>query len=452
MLHKNGKVQKLLLLLVLALLSSCATTNQFSRKEQKELDQMVRANPVFRNIHSGFALYDPETREWLYQLDAQKYYTPASNTKLFTLYAFLTVCGDQMPAIRFANAPEGRILQGTGNPLLLHPELPQDTNIWAGLLDTRRPLWYSTANFEDQRLGPGWSWSDFGYGYQAEVSPMPVYGNLIHVEADTNRTGFLVFPPYYRTSFRYEPDLDDRSGVRFEREEFANRFVYNRAAEGKSYFQRYIPIFDMINEAPVLLSDTLRRTVSDWPESRELPTTFRTVYSETPDTMLRLFMHSSDNFLAEQLLLCVSSELFDGRLNAGDAIDSVKTAYLSDLPDEPRWVDGSGLSRYNLFTPRSVVQLLEKMREDFGLERLLPLLPAGGVRGTIKSWYPGPDGEPYVFAKTGTLSNKHALSGYLRTRRGRVLIFSFMHNNYIGSSNQTKVEMQKVLEYVYANY
>ena len=79
------------------------------------------------------------------------------------------------------------------------------------------------------------------------------------------------------------------------------------------------------------------------------------------------------------------------------------------------------------------------------------MLPAGGERGTIKSWYGGKE-EPYVFAKTGTLSNKHCLSGYLKTKSGDVLIFSFMNNNYVGSSTPVKEEMQKVLEWIWENY
>ncbi|MEL6865453.1 MAG: D-alanyl-D-alanine carboxypeptidase, partial [Bacteroidota bacterium] len=60
--------------------------------------------------------------------------------------------------------------------------------------------------------------------------------------------------------------------------------------------------------------------------------------------------------------------------------------------------------------------------------------------------------EPYVFAKTGTLSNKHCLSGYLRTRSGRLLIFSFMHNNYMGSSRHYKKEMEEILMALHAYF
>ena len=122
------------------------------------------------------------------------------------------------------------------------------------------------------------------------------------------------------------------------------------------------------------------------------------------------------------------------------------------MPDEPIWVDGSGLSRYNLQTPRSILALLRKVDDELSDERIKTIFPAGGVSGTIENWYANPDGEPYVFAKTGTLSNKHALSGFLFTHSGKKLIFSFMHNNYITSSSVLKVEMEQVLQQLYENY
>lgn len=446
------KATKIAFLGLMLGLYSCASVQELSRKEFRTLETMVRDNPVFRNIHTGFALYDPIDQTWIYQQDAQKYFTPASNTKLFTLYAFLTVCGDSLPALRYADGPGVRYIQGTGNPLLLHPELPGDERLLQILSQTRAQLIYNTENYADDRLGPGWSWADYQYGYQAEKSPLPVHNNLIVVRGDSTRADFSVAPAFFRSAFAYDPALDRFDQVVIRRVEFGNTFRYNRRAIDGATFTFYRPIFQASRLVPLLLGDTLYRTILTGPLPDTLDLSFRTVYTATPDTLLRKFMQDSDNFLAEQLLLCVSAELFDGHLDSRMVIDSVKNNWLADLPDEPRWVDGSGLSRYNLCTPRSVVRLLEKLRQQFGEQRLLSILPAGGVSGTIQSWYAGPNGEPYVFAKTGTLSNKHALSGYLITESGRTLLFSFMHNNYLGSSRPVKVEMEKVLSFVREAY
>jgi serine-type D-Ala-D-Ala carboxypeptidase/endopeptidase (penicillin-binding protein 4) len=97
------------------------------------------------------------------------------------------------------------------------------------------------------------------------------------------------------------------------------------------------------------------------------------------------------------------------------------------LPQRPQWVDGSGLSRYNLFSPQDFVWILNKLQTEFGLNRLKVILP-GANTGTLKGLYEGYEGR--IFAKTGTLSNNVALSGYLITKKNRALIFSVLVNNH----------------------
>jgi D-alanyl-D-alanine carboxypeptidase/D-alanyl-D-alanine-endopeptidase (penicillin-binding protein 4) len=160
-------------------------------------------------------------------------------------------------------------------------------------------------------------------------------------------------------------------------------------------------------------------------------------------------MQDSDNFIAEQLLLMCANVLSDS-LKPEIAIDYMKKNHLADLPDEPVWVDGSGLSRYNLFTPRSIVRLWEMISQEVPRERLFPLLATGGVNGTIRRWYQKE--QPYIFGKTGSLSNNHCLSGFLVTRKGKVLIFSFMNSNFTASGNAIRRNMQSILENIYEHY
>lgn len=141
-------------------------------------------------------------------------------------------------------------------------------------------------------------------------------------------------------------------------------------------------------------------------------------------------MHRSDNFYAEQSLLMVSQAKL-GQINDYKIIDTLLKTDLKDLPQKPRWTDGSGLSRYNLFTPNDFVFILKKMHDEFGMNRLKTILPTGN-EGTLTNLYK--QDSSYIFAKTGTLSGVVALSGFIYTKKNKLLIFSVLINNHQGSA------------------
>jgi serine-type D-Ala-D-Ala carboxypeptidase/endopeptidase (penicillin-binding protein 4) len=179
--------------------------------------------------------------------------------------------------------------------------------------------------------------------------------------------------------------------------------------------------------------------------------TWKTLYSAPLDTVLRRMMHESDNFCAEQLLLACSAQKFD-TMSQAKVIQWVTDSTLKDIPQPLKWFDGSGLSRYNMFTPRSVAYVLRQLWITEKTEFLTSVFPAGGVGGTLAGWYAGEDGKPYVFAKTGTMTAIHCLSGYVRTKSGKLLIFSFMHNNFQERTRLWKQEMQDILREVYLQF
>jgi D-alanyl-D-alanine carboxypeptidase/D-alanyl-D-alanine-endopeptidase (penicillin-binding protein 4) len=90
------------------------------------------------------------------------------------------------------------------------------------------------------------------------------------------------------------------------------------------------------------------------------------------------------------------------------------------------------------------------IHQEYLEEKTLQYLPTGGESGTIKNFYKAD--KPYVFAKTGTLSNSVCLSGYLITKKGKKLIFSFMHNNYVIPSSELKKEMERILWQIHTSY
>jgi D-alanyl-D-alanine carboxypeptidase/D-alanyl-D-alanine-endopeptidase (penicillin-binding protein 4) len=421
--------------------------------EDKSLDilyRMLHESEVFSEIFTGFALYDPVQERFLMEKDAGKYFTPASNTKILTLYSALKVLGDSLPAFRYAVSGDSMIIWGTADPMFLHPELPADTLGFALLQDTTCQLFFSGHNYNDDRFGPGWAWDDYGYSYQPEKSSFPLYGNQVHFYRTKTGEGIAAYPTFFERKLVYNPVMGgNQPGVL--RQEHNNIFEFNDPGLSGLPFDRLRPFNVTPKLIAQLLSDTLQKPVGCLDLSQLSPMVVKTHHRSLPDTLYRKLMQESDNFIAEQLLLACSEKLF-GSQSTADAIRYAQDSLFASLPDRLLWRDGSGLSRYNLFTPRSMVGILELIRQEKPKPWRHTVFPAGGVSGTIEKLYAGADGKPYVFAKTGTLSNKHCLSGYLVTNTGRELIFSFMHNNYIQGTAPVKKEMQQVLEYIRDNF
>ncbi len=182
-----------------------------------------------------------------------------------------------------------------------------------------------------------------------------------------------------------------------------------------------------------------------------MPSTAKTIYNMKSDSVFKQMLLPSDNFVAEQLLLVYADKLKE-ELNTKKVISKIEKQYLSTLPDKPQWADGSGLSRGNLFTPRDMVALLALIYNEVNDEkRLFDLLPAGGKTGTLRNAYPKTD-SPFVFGKTGSLSNNHNQSGYVVTKKGKVYIFSFMNNNFVLPTAEVRNEMVRVMTYIHDNF
>lgn len=78
------------------------------------------------------------------------------------------------------------------------------------------------------------------------------------------------------------------------------------------------------------------------------------------------------------------------------------------------------------------------------------MLPNGGKTGTLSNLYNS--NEPFAFAKTGSLSNNHNQSGFIITKRGKKLIYSFMNNNFVIPTSDVRNEMERMITFIHNNY
>lgn len=420
------------------------SAQKVNKKWVKDLNEQIEESTVFSKNFTGFTVMDAETTEVFYEHEADKYYTPASNTKIFTLYTSLKVLGETMPALHYQEQDSAIVFWGTGDPSFLHHGLPKDTTVLSFLKNSSKPLYFSSHNFKTERFGSGWAWDDYPYAFQPDKSPMPIYSNLVSFIREEKQSSFYTVPAYFKNLTRLNPSIEGKR-ARFFRHPDTNIFECNaQALAGKKYKKR-LP-FKYSEELFLnILGEATNRKIEPFQSYLTIDSIY-TLYSMPVDSVYKRLMQNSDNFIAEQLILTCSNELF-GVQDTEKMLEYAIENYLQNLPDPPVWRDGSGLSRYNLFTPRSVAKLLELLYREVSKERLFNIFPAGGVSGTIEDNYGGAV-TPYVYAKTGTLSNMHCLSGYLVADSGRVLIFSFMHNNYTVKTKVLKEEMEKILKWL----
>jgi D-alanyl-D-alanine carboxypeptidase/D-alanyl-D-alanine-endopeptidase (penicillin-binding protein 4) len=389
--------------------------------------------------HAGFYLLDPSKNEVLADYQADKYFTPASNTKILTLYAAKLVLEDPLPAFYMVKDSSALHLWPTGNPAFLNQVLADSSNY--EILSEADSLVLSYANFTSEHFGSGWAWDDYNSSYSPELSPYPIYSNLATFTLDSLTGTLSVVPSFLRDSLI----IEQGENFKVEREINSNLFTVTIGSFEDSIRQRPIRLTKAM--VAKLYSDTLHIPVAITTTAR--PDSAKTLTGMPQDSVFRVMMQESDNFLAEQLLLQVAGVLKD-TLESSQAIDSLQHALNSFLPDAAIWVDGSGLSRYNMITPRSVVRLWQEVLSMFGRDRLMQIVSIGGEAGTIEDWYIAE--QPYIYGKTGTLRHNHNLSGMLITKSGRLLLFAYMNNHYQSSSSVIKQEMERVLYKIYEKY
>ena len=428
------------------------------------LDSLLTASPILRQHQVGLSLAYADSAQPFYGYQEAKYFTPASTMKLFSLYAGLHILGDSLPSLRYFSRRDTLFFQGTGDPTLLHGDVPSRRAYSFLLQRPERTLAYcdiaTVAPF-----APGWTWDDYGYYFQPERGAFPIYGNTVRFYATPPAPGragarpagapqsrIRVLPRYFAPlvgpapAELRTPGLDPDTHLLRALHE--NRFYVLPTAK------KWVDETPFVTSRGLmlrLLGDTLRRATSSaaW-YPRPGQDSIRTLYGLRVDSLYRRMLRVSDNFLAEQLLVMCSTKIgYRDSLSTGRVIRYARRNLLTGLPDPVLWVDGSGLSRLNLVTPRTLTGLLLRLHQELPERRLLGLLAAGGGQGTLRRRYHDAAG-PWVWGKTGTLSNNLNMCGYLRTRSGRLVAFSFLNNNHVAESGTMRNEVERVLRLVRA--
>ena len=160
-----------------------------------------------------------------------------------------------------------------------------------------------------------------------------------------------------------------------------------------------------------------------------------------PEKIYQAILKKSDNLISESLLANVGYTYTD-TISVDKGIDKTLENLIPEIQNGVEWFDGSGLSRYNMIQPKTIIYILDEIYNYWGLEKIKLNFPEN---------YIIEDKEDFVWGKTGTLRNNHNYSGYIKSRKGKYYLFSIMINHFNSDLSGIKQSIVDFLLYVNRN-
>ena len=459
---------------------SAAETNRFSARAEV----VLAAAPVNKG-EWGLLIVDAQTGSTLYELNADKYFVPASNMKLFTTALALAKLG---PDYRFRTTLETRgtlsrqgtlagdlYLVGRGDPNLSNRKFPYalkeefdgpaekvlaelaDALVAKGVKEIAGGVIGDDSYFPREPYPDGWEIGDIVWEYGAAISAIVIDDNTV---ALTLTPGELAGDSVQAVVAPSTPDFsvenhvvtsaaDVKSDLTLTREPGANVVTIRGTIPAKSTLRKLVlAIHEPAEHAAALLTRLLAErgvSVAGPPRTLHIPEPAaeppRAVLAEHLSVPLgdsvKLINKISQNLHTEMLLRTAARQ--NGLWTTPDDLVKVPTDFYAAAgiaPNDVIQTDGSGLSRHDLVTPRAIVALLKYAQNQPWFASYYASLPVAGVDGTLEDRMKNTPAMNRIHAKTGSVEHVRTRSGFAETPAGRRLIFSFLSNNQGGKNHE----------------
>jgi D-alanyl-D-alanine carboxypeptidase/D-alanyl-D-alanine-endopeptidase (penicillin-binding protein 4) len=411
----------------------------------KSANSILLNAPDIKKAHVGISIYDPSTKKYLFTNNGESNFIPASTTKLFTLYAGMKYLGDSLTGAFYRKNNDTLFLVPNADPSFMskkfsvHPLLEL-------IKKNESAICFVFPSDSIEPYGPGWAWDDQQEPYMPQRAIMPVYENqlkLIYGKKNNSDSSYSLVQmntevPGFSQTITYD------SSRNFIQRKPGTNNITTTLNRKENEMEFNIPFETFGNKAAIQTLENLSyRKPSIRVDSDILYGNYLPLYSQASDSAFSIMMHQSDNFFAEQLLLMIAQSRL-GKLHEKALIDTLLQNDFQDIPQKPRWVDGSGLSRYNLFSPNDEIYILDKLIREFGTDRLEQIFPTGG-EGTMKNLFNKEAG--FIFAKTGSFGNTFCISGWMCDADKKPILFSVMVNQYIGKNKVLREAVESFLKH-----
>lgn len=429
--------------------------------------------PELKGSLVGAVVADARSGKIIYARNPDLRMLPASNRKLFTSAAAVINLGlkfrfhtDVVSATPLSASGEidGPLyLRGMGDPTLVDSDLDQMAKelFDKGLRRVNGSVVGDGSKFSTEIYGDNWGWNNLTDYSAPEITSLEVDRDVIDVTihggvTDGDPTTVTLKPaiPYaiiQNTSITGsdnksgETPSDDLGGY-VDRVWDKDIVLTSGSVKPNEHKTDEITLVDAPRYAALQFTSALQRAgihVAGEPVSGVTPAHANILllhYAGVPlSEYLPLMLKPSDNLLAEALVreegIIHGSK---GDYAAGHAYELPALRSLGVDTSTLRFNDGSGVSRRDYVPPRATIALLVGMIHRPEWRVWYQALPIAGVDGTLRKRMIGTRAQGNVHAKTGTLSETVALSGYVTDRTGRLLAFSLMANNFLASGKSVR--------------
>src|SRR6476646_5047297 len=172
-------------------ITSCAVKKSVVVPYQN-ISNELKMSTVNQKHQVGFIIKELGSTKNMVEQEADHYFTPASNTKLYTFYTALNMLGDSIPTFKYVMKKDSLIVWPMADASFLHPDF-KNQPAFDFLKNAGKNIYLVTGIYRGEKFGLGWSWSDYNDYYQTEITELPIYGNAVNVKA--NKTGEITYSP-----------------------------------------------------------------------------------------------------------------------------------------------------------------------------------------------------------------------------------------------------------------
>jgi serine-type D-Ala-D-Ala carboxypeptidase/endopeptidase (penicillin-binding protein 4) len=444
----------------------------------RQLNQLLNEDSDLQGAIAGISLRSAATGEVKFDHFGDVRLRPASNMKLLTAAAALSVLGEDY---RFKTEvlTDGKVkkktlqgnlyLKGKGDPTLLKEDLDKmAADIKKlGIKKINGNLIGDDSWYDDVRYSADLPWSDEQAYYGAQISALTISPTkdfdsgsvMIEVLPGNNKGGKAEVKVTPDTNFvkiinqTETVPADGKKEITFEREHAKNTITITGTFPVKSKPEKeWIGVWEPTRYTLALFKQSLIEQgiqISGKVKTGTTPTNAEILHTHSSIKLSELllpFMKLSNNGHAETLVKEMGKVVKgEGSWEKGLEVMEAELTKFGVNPKTLVLRDGSGISHVNLVPATQLSQLLFTVQQRSWFPAFLHSLPIAGASekmegGTLRNRMKGPEVRGRVIAKTGTISTVSTISGYVNTKSGQTIIFSIMLNNLLDDSKGKKIE------------